>query len=53
MNAKGAKKRIALLGMHLESNAFAPVCEEASFRQLCYLTGDDILADLERALAQV
>ena len=48
MNANDAKKRIALLGMHLESNAFAPVCEEASFRLLCYLTGDDILADLNK-----
>ena len=48
MNANDAKKRIALLGMHLESNAFAPVCEEASFRLLCYLTGEDILADLSK-----
>ena len=48
MNANDAKKRIALLGMHLESNAFAPVCEEASFRLLCYLTGDDILTDLNK-----
>ncbi len=48
MNANDPKKRIALLGMHLESNAFAPVCEEASFRLLCYLTGDDILADLNK-----
>jgi microcystin degradation protein MlrC len=35
--------------MHLESNAFAPTCPEASFRTLCYLAGDDILADLESA----
>ena len=48
MNAKDAKKRIALLGMHLESNAFAPVCGEESFRGLCYLTGGDILADLKK-----
>ena len=33
--------------MHLESNAFAPVCPEESFRVLCYLAGDDILADLK------
>ncbi|MBC8339541.1 MAG: M81 family metallopeptidase [Rhodospirillales bacterium] len=32
--------------MHLESNAFAPVCPEDSFRTLCYLAGDEILADL-------
>jgi len=43
----GKPKRIALLGMHLESNAFAPVCPEQSFRVLCYLAGDDILKDLE------
>jgi microcystin degradation protein MlrC len=42
----GKPKRIAILGMHLESNAFAPVCPEESFRVLCYLAGDDILADL-------
>ena len=47
MNPKGNPKRIALLGMHLESNAFAPVCDEAAFRGLCYLAGDEILADLE------
>ncbi|NQV84286.1 MAG: M81 family metallopeptidase [Rhodospirillales bacterium] len=40
-------KRIALLGFHLESNAFAPVCPEESFRTLCYLAGDEILADLK------
>jgi len=43
----GKPKRIALLGMHLESNAFAPVCPEDSFRTLCYLEGDGILADLK------
>jgi len=31
--------------MHLESNAFAPVCEESSFRELCYLAGAEIIAD--------
>ncbi len=41
--------RIALLGMHLESNAFAPVCLEESFRTLCYLTDDEILDDLKSA----
>ena len=47
MSDSGKPKRIAILGMHLESNAFAPVCTEAAFRELCYLAGDDILADLE------
>ncbi len=47
MSDSGKPKRIAILGMHLESNAFAPVCTEAAFRELCYLAGDEILADLE------
>ncbi len=47
MSAGGNPKRIALLSMHLESNAFAPVCDEAAFRELCYLTGGEILADME------
>ncbi len=38
-------KRVALLGFHLESNAFAPVSTEADFRRLCYLEGDAILAE--------
>jgi len=47
MTTDGTPKRIALLAMHLESNAFAPTCPEESFRTLCYLTGDDILDDLK------
>ncbi len=43
-----AKKRIAILGMHLESNAFSPVCTEKDFRANCYLAGDDILADVKK-----
>ncbi len=35
--------------MHLESNAFAPLCPEESFRSLCYLAGDEILDDLKSA----
>lgn len=38
-------KRVALLGLHLESNSFAPVTTEADFRRLCYLEGDAILAE--------
>jgi microcystin degradation protein MlrC len=34
--------RIALLGMHLESNAFAPLTTEQDFRATCYLAGDEI-----------
>ena len=38
-------KRIALLGLHLESNSFAPVKTEADFRALCFLEGEAILAE--------
>ena len=36
------------MGFMLESNAFAPVSEEEAFRSLCYMAGDDILADMAR-----
>ena len=34
--------RVAVLGLHLESNAFAPVSTEDHFRSLCYAAGDEI-----------
>jgi len=34
--------RVAVLGFHLESNAFAPVSEERHFRSLCYGVGEEI-----------
>ncbi len=37
--------RIALLGFMLESNGFAPVAEEAEFRQKLWLEGEGLLAD--------
>ena len=37
--------RVALLGFMLESNGFAPVAEEAEFRQKLWLEGDALLAD--------
>jgi microcystin degradation protein MlrC len=37
--------RIALLGFMLETNAFAPVADEAEFRQKHWLEGDDIVTD--------
>ncbi len=37
--------RIAILGMHLESNAFAPVTTGEDFRASCYLADDAILAE--------
>ncbi len=40
-----ANPRIAILGMHLESNAFAPVSTEDDFRKSCYFEGDAMLAE--------
>src|ERR671919_2447406 len=37
--------RIAILGIHLESNAFAPVTTEADFRASCYFEGQAMLAE--------
>ena len=39
-------KRVALMGMMLESNSFAPPSDEAAFRTLCYLSGADMTADM-------
>ena len=39
-------KRVALMGLLLESNSFAPVSDEQAFRSLCYLSGDEILNDI-------
>ncbi len=41
-------KRIAILGFLLESNAFAPVATEDSFRQRCLKRGREILDELAR-----
>ena len=37
--------RVAILGLHLEANAFAPPTTEADFRGSCYLEGDEILVE--------
>ncbi len=37
--------RIAILGIHLEANAFAPVTTGADFRESCYFEGDAMLAE--------
>ena len=39
------RPRIAILGIHLESNAFAPVTTGADFREACYLEGAAMLAE--------
>ena len=36
------------MGVHLESNAFAPVTREQDFRALCHLEGEAILADARK-----
>ncbi|HSA88817.1 MAG TPA: M81 family metallopeptidase [Burkholderiales bacterium] len=40
--------RVAVLGLHLESNAFAPVSGEAQFRSLCYVEGDAITREARK-----
>lgn len=37
--------RVAIIGLHLEANAFAPPTTGDDFRGSCYLEGDDILAE--------
>ena len=39
------KPRIAMLGMHLESNAFAPVTTGEDFRNAGYLEGEAMLVE--------
>jgi microcystin degradation protein MlrC len=39
------RPRIAILGIHLESNAFAPVTTGDDFRSSCYLEGKDMLTE--------
>jgi microcystin degradation protein MlrC len=40
-----ARPRVAILGIHLESNAFAPVSTEEDFRKSCYFEGDAMLIE--------
>ena len=40
-----ARPRIGILGIHLESNAFAPVTTEADFRASCYYEGEAMLVE--------
>ncbi len=44
----GAGARVAILGLHLESNGFAPLTGERDFRTLCHLEGDAILREARR-----
>jgi microcystin degradation protein MlrC len=42
-------RRVALLGLMLESNSFAPITTEEDYVDRVYLAGDEILADLASA----
>jgi microcystin degradation protein MlrC len=39
------RPRVAIVGIHLESNSFAPVSTEADFRASCYYEGEAMLAE--------
>ncbi len=43
-----AIKRIAIIGLALESNRFAPPTTPQDFYQSCYLEGDDILIEAQK-----
>jgi microcystin degradation protein MlrC len=43
--------RVAVLGFHLESNAFAAVSEERHFRSLCYAEGEDITREARKEVS--
>src|SRR5687767_7253644 len=45
--------RIAVLGFHLESNAFAAPSGEREFRSLCYVEGDDITREARREISSL
>ena len=40
------RPKIALLGFMLETNGFAPVADEAEFKEKLWLEGDGLLADV-------
>jgi microcystin degradation protein MlrC len=43
------RPRVAILGLHLESNAFAPVTTEADFRASCYYEGEAMLVEAAKS----
>jgi len=45
--------RIAVLGFHLESNAFAAPSGEREFRSLCYVEGEDISREARREVSSL
>jgi microcystin degradation protein MlrC len=47
------KPRVAVLGFHLESNAFASMSEERHFRSLCYVEGEDISREARKKVSSL
>src|SRR5918992_1602908 len=45
------KSRVAVLGFHLECNAFAALSEERHFRSLCYVEGEDISREARKGVS--
>ncbi len=48
MTASSQRPRVALLGIHLEANAFAPVTTGEDFRASCWFEGDSIVAEARK-----
>ena len=44
--SENAPRRVAILGLTLESNRFAPVITEKDYLKRVYLAGEEILEDL-------
>lgn len=53
MRSGATTTRVAVLGFHLESNAFARTCTEAHFRSLCYVEGDDIAREARKPVTSL
>jgi microcystin degradation protein MlrC len=53
MGGSATATRVAVLGFHLESNAFASPCTEAHFRSLCYVEGDDITGEARKPVSSL
>ena len=49
MGTEKSARRIALIGFHLESNAFAPPTTPEDFRHLCYLEGETLAMEARKA----
>lgn len=53
MSDDGIKQpRVAICGINLETNAFSPISTEEDFRSMCYLEGEDLIADVRSPAAK-